>query len=134
MSVIRQELEVRLLAFAESRNPELPIAWEGDSFIRPDPPAPFLESVLVPESTKDVTVDGLRQRRRGCLQVNIWYPVDGTGSGGVSAIAEALVSAFPLVPKTGTVSIESTPHVGRPLGDIAGWRITPVTIAYRYES
>lgn len=134
MSVIRQQLETRLLAFANSQTPKIPIAWEGSSFIRPDPPKPFLESVLVPESTVDVTVDGSRQRRRGCLQVNIWYPVDGKGSGGASAIAEALTQAFPLVPKTGTVSIESTPHVGRALGDIAGWRITPVTISYRYES
>jgi hypothetical protein len=66
--------------------------------------------------------------------VNIWYPVDGTGSGGREQIAEALTLAFPLVPKTGTVSIEATPHVARPLGDIAGWIITPVTITYRYES
>lgn len=134
MSVIRKELETRLLAFANSLSPKIPIAWEGSSFSRPSPPVPFLESVLVPESTKDVSVDGLRQRRRGCLQVNIWYPVDGRGSAGADAIAEALTAAFPLVPKTGTVSIESTPHVGRPLGDIAGWRITPVTISYRYES
>jgi hypothetical protein len=52
----------------------------------------------------------------------------------VEALADSLIDAFPVVPKTGAVSIESTPYASRPIEDEEGWVIVPVRIKYRYEN
>lgn len=131
MSPVREELELRLKAFATTHS--LPVAYEGMFFKKPDPPAPFLECFLIPALTKNVTVDGTRNREVGLFQVNVWAPA-GNGLKVADAIATNLVNAFPVVPKTGLVSIEQTPSKGKMMPDVAGWLIFPVTISYRYES
>lgn len=132
-NVIRTELESRLLALANSYSPKLPVALEGVKFNKPDPPSPFLECFMAASSTTNVTTDGNRIRQRGVFMVNVWCP-DGKGSGLNERIADAVIAAFPVVPKTGSTSIEQTPDASQAVIDVSGWRITPVTITYRYES
>lgn len=132
-NVVRTELEGRLLALANSYSPKLTVALEGVKFTKPDPPAPFLECFLISNSTTNVTTDGNRTRERGTFMVNVWCP-DGKGSGLNERIADAIIAAFPIVPKIGSTSIEQTPNASQAVIDVSGWRITPVTITYRYES
>lgn len=132
MTVIRQELETRLAEFATANN--LKVSYEGRVFTKPS--TAFLECFIVAKNVKNVTTDGTRKRQRGVFQVNVWYPT-GTplsGSGPIEIIASNLVDAFPIVPKTGNVSIEETPNQGTIITDVAGWLVLPVTISYRYES
>lgn len=120
---------MRLAEFAGS----IPVAFEEVAFEKPDPPALHLECTLHPAYTKDVTVDGSRQRETGVFKVNVWGPT-GQGTGDVEGLAIEVVKAFPLVPKVGSVSIEETPQRGSVIKDVPGWLIVPVTISYRYES
>ena len=129
---IRSELETRLQAFANSYTPALAVAWEGVAFDRSKQTTPWLQPVLTSSNTINVTTDGLRIRILGNFMVNVWCP-DNKGSKTNDDISSALVSAFPIVPKTGNVSVEQTPNSSQAIVDASGWRITPVTIKYRYE-
>ena len=130
--VIRSELETRLAAFAAAQSPPLPVAWEGIPFTKPTTGG-YLEPFLISASTVNPDVAAKRSREVGVFQVNIYFP-DGTGSAPCSNVAIALISAFPVVPKTGLVSIEQTPNAARALLDTSGWRVVPVSIKYRYEA
>lgn len=129
---IRSELEVRLFAFAAAQNPPLEIATEDRAFTKGT--LPFLECFLIPASTNNVTTDAKRIRLRGVFQVNVWVPSGKNKLAEGEAIAQGIIDAFPVVPKQGTVSIESTPEYSKALNDVAGWRIIPITIDYRVES
>jgi hypothetical protein len=131
---LRSELEVRLEDWASSQDPAIPIAWEGVSFVRPEgveETTAYLQPFLMPALTVNPTVDGTRSRLTGIFQINIWTR-ENFGSAYGEEIAESLINLYPVVPKTGTVSIEQTPSVTQALYD-AGWRIVPLTIRYRQE-
>ncbi len=68
----------------------------------------------------------------GFFQVNCWVQ-NGTGLRAGRQIAESIVNLFPVIPKTGSVSVDTTPSVGKPLHDPSGWIVVPVLIKYRYE-
>lgn len=131
MTTIRQELEQRIAAVASSLIPPIPVVYEDVPFTKPTT-SPFVECFLTPSVTKDVTVDGTRQRELGTLQINIWVP-SGKGAATGERLAQAFISAFPIVPKTGSVSIEQTPYMSRAITDVSGWRIIPITTSYRRE-
>lgn len=131
MITVRQELETKLKAFADAQVPIVPVAFEDTSFTKPTD-APFLECVIVPAATVNVTVDGNRTRELGVMQVNVWYP-SGKGAGKGEALANKVIAHFPVVPISGTVVITQTPFKSRAIKDESGWRIVPVTINYRQE-
>jgi hypothetical protein len=127
---VRSELESRIKAWAESQSPAVPVSWEGVAFNKPLDGV-FIQPFILPAQTQNPTVDGNRTRELGILHVNCWSP-DGIGMGRVEALADKIVSLFPILPKTGTVSIERTPSKQAPM--VAdGWRILPVVIYYRRE-
>ncbi len=130
MTTVRQELEVRLAAFAAAQVPPLKVAYEDRPFTKPD--VPFLECFIVPSATLTVTVDANRTRELGVMQVNVWVPT-GKGPGVGEGIADGIIAAFPVIPIVGTVCIVSQPYKSRAVLDEAGWRIVPVTIMYRHE-
>jgi hypothetical protein len=130
--IIRSELESRLKAWADAQVPKVPIAFEGMAFTKPADGV-FLEPTLVPSITLDVDVSAKRKRRYGIFNVNCWAK-SGTGMRQVETLAQGIVDAFPIYPKVGAVSIESTPFVHGHENDASGWLIVPVTIQYRYES
>jgi hypothetical protein len=130
--IIRSELESRLKTWADAQVPKVPVAFEGMAFTKPSTGV-FLEPTLIPMSTEDANVSGTRKRCYGVFHVNCWAK-SGTGMRQVETLAQSIVTLFPLLPKTGAVSIESTPFVHEHDTDPAGWLIVPVTIQYRYES
>ena len=131
-NINRVELETRLKTFADSYTTPMKIAYEGIPFTKPSPAVPFLECVMTGSTTTNVTTDGKRIRIRGNFMVNVWCP-DGKGSKQNDEISQALIDAFPVIPKTGFTSIEQTPNAAQAVIDVSGWRITPVTMMYRYE-
>lgn len=131
MTTIRQELETRLSVFAAALSPPVPVSYENVSFNRPAT-GPFLECFVNSGSTVNVTVDGTRTRERGVFQINVWFP-SGGGMAKPELLAAQIVAAFPVVPKTGNVSIEQTPNTKQALLDVSGWIIIPISCMYRYE-
>ena len=129
-AIIAAHFEGILATWAAAQSPAIPVAYESVPFTKPT--TRYLECFLIPANTKDVTVDGTRQRYMGTFQINVWVP-DGKGRGAGDVIAAALVDLFPIVPKTGNVSVETTPTVSRAIKDVAGWRVIPVTLTYRLE-
>jgi hypothetical protein len=130
--IIRAELETRLKAWADSQVPKIPVAFEGVSFTKPNN-GPMLECFLLPSATLDSNVSGTRKTRLGIFHVNVWAQ-SGKGMGQAESLAQSIVDLFPMLPRQGTVSIESTPFAGDHQDDIAGWLGIPVTIQYRHES
>lgn len=130
MTNARSELTVRLAALAASLS--VPVSYENVAFTKPLNNGPFLEMFIVPAYTKDVTVDGTRQRLTGFMQCNVWCP-QGKGTKQGEDIANAIVSAFPVVPKTGAVSVEATPTIKQAVLDTSGYRIIPVCVEFRME-
>lgn len=128
-TLIRAELEGRLQAWATAQGVQ--VAWENVSFTKPT--TKFVEPIFIPAVTINSNVSGRRATYLGALQVNCWAPI-GTGMGQVMTLAESLIAAFPLLPKTGAVSIESTPSAKKPILDESGWVVVPVLIKYRYEA
>lgn len=131
MATVRQELEARLATFAASQVPSLPVAWEGVPFVKPT--TAWLECYLASAGTLSVTVDASRNRERGTLSVNVWVP-SGWGVGKADALSQAVVRAFKVVPKQGSVSIEAPGNTGKIMMDVAGWIAIPISFPYRYES
>lgn len=126
---IRSELETPLAAFAAAQN--IPVAWEGVPFVAPTT-GPYLQSYLLGSVTTNASVDGTRQRVRGTFQINVVVH-DGLGSEAVDALAAQVVALYPLLPKTGTVSIEQPPQTGAAIL-VVDKRYIPIKIAYRQET
>lgn len=134
-SIIRAELASRLKDWAEAQVPPIPaIAFQNVPFTKPgSPPVPFLETLLIPNTTLNKELSGNRKTYMGIFQVNCWGGY-GRGMRQVEDIAQAVINLYPMLPKSGPVSIESTPTAERPLWDTTGWVIVPVTIKYRMET
>jgi hypothetical protein len=131
-AIIRATLESRLKAWADSQTPKIPIAFEGAPFTKPTTGA-YLQPLLIPNITLNSDLSGKRNTLLGIFEVNCWIQ-SGRGMGGVEQIVNNIVNLFPVVPKTGNVSVENTPHAERPMVDDSGWIIVPVVIMYRYEN
>lgn len=132
-AVIRAELEARLKAWADSQTPEVKVAWENIHFTKPAEGSLWLEPILVPNDTMNKELSTKRKTYLGIFQINCWAP-SGKGMGQVEKLAQSLIDLFPVLPKTGLVSIEKTPTAEKPLLDNSGWVIVPVTIQYRMET
>jgi len=127
---IRNEVETKVKAWADSQNPVIPIAFENVPFTKPD--GTFIELYIIPATTVNTTVGAKRATMLGTIQLNI-HAKEGVGTKTSEDIAQSLINLFPVVPKTGTVSIEQTGSIMNPLYD-AQWRITPVRFRYRQEN
>lgn len=132
-SVIRAELDGRLKAWASAQTPKVPVAFEGLAFTKPTDGV-FLESFLLPAATFNTDITASKERRIGVYQVNCWAKNTGRGMKVVEQLAQNVANLFPVVPKTGVVSIEQPPHVEDSILDPSGWIIVPVVIRYRHES
>ena len=128
--IIRLELENKLDQWNAAQATKLKIAHEGVPFTKPD--TTFLEIYFIPSATVNKNINGTRYTMYGTMQINI-YNKDGNGTKEAETIAQSLIDWFPVFPKTGKVSIESTGTIQNPLSD-AQWGVTPVRFRYRYES
>lgn len=138
----RSELENRLKVFADNfvnvSNIDpgplpLPVALENASFKRPNPPAPYLECFLARGDTISATVDAMRNRERGVWAVNCYVP-SNLGMGLLERIVQGVLDTFRVIPKLGTVSIESPGNTSKMVIDAAGWACIPITFPYRVET
>lgn len=130
--IIRAELETRLKMWAASQPTKIPVAYEGVAFTKPTD-GMYLETFLLPTDVIDSDLAATRKRYIGIFQVNCWAK-SGKGMGQVEQLAQNIIDLFPILPKTGAVSIERTPYAEGSILDDTGWIIVPVTIEYRYES
>lgn len=131
-STIRSILETQLKTWADAQVPKIPIAFEGNSFTKP-PTGGFVEPILIPNVTVNNDLSGKRKTYHGIFEVRCWHP-SGKGMGGVEKLATRIINLFPLLPKSGNLSVENTPYAEQPDFDAAGWIIVPVLILYRYET
>lgn len=127
---LRNELESKLLAWANSQTPQIKIAFENIEFTKPD--TTFMEVYIIPATSVNPTVDVKRVSLYGTFQCNI-YTKAGEGTKKAEDLAQSLIDLFPVVPKSGTVSIEQTGSIMNPLYD-SQWRILPVRFRYRQEN
>jgi hypothetical protein len=132
-TVIRAILEGRLKTWADAQTPKVLFAPENIGFTKPDDGTLYVEPILIPNVTMNNEVSGARKTLLGLFQVNCWAP-KGSGMRPGETLAQSVIDLFPLVPKFGPVSIESTPHADPPIKDDANWVIVPVLVKYRYES
>lgn len=132
LSTIRAELESRLKTWADAQVPKIPVSYQNVSFTKPANYAPFVECFLLPVPTLNKEITGKRKTMTGLFQVNVWAP-KGKGMGQAETLAQGVVNAFPILPKS-AVSIESTPYAESPTLDDSGYVIVPVLIKYRYEA
>lgn len=130
-SLIRDELESRLIAWADAQVPKIPIAFQAAPFKKPA--TPYVEAFLIPNDTVQYEVSGRRNTYMGLFQINCWAP-SGNGMGAVEALSQSVIALFPVLPKVGAVSVERTPSAGKSILDPSGWVIVPVTVTYRMES
>lgn len=125
---IRSEIEVRLAAVAASLN--LPVAYQNMMFTKPLN-GKWLELFFLKSVSKNRTTDGKGYRVRGLFQINVYGPLN-VGMGALDSTVDAVIAAFPVVPKVGTVSIEQ-PLTDGPGLIVATSIMIPITGLYRVE-
>lgn len=130
-ALIRQALETRLKAWADVQTPKPPVAYQNVSFTKPTT-GYWLESFLIPSSAHERETSASKKTYLGMFQVNVWTP-RGIGMQIAERTADSIVASFPVVPKIGVVSVEST-KVDASISDESGWVAVPVLINYRYET
>lgn len=129
---IRAALESRLKTWADAQS--IKVAYQSVAFTKPSPPAPFLEATLIPNVAMNRDVAATHERHLGFFQVNCWAP-SGLGMGQAEALAQSVKALYPVMPKTGSVSVETPPKIDKALVDpTEAWVIVPVLITYRYEA
>jgi hypothetical protein len=135
MTTPRQELEVRLAAFAAAYSPVLTVSYENQPFTRPNPTpgTMWLECYFVSGPTVGVTTDASRNRERGTWVVNCWL-TSGVGMGKLDTLVAAVVKAFPVVPKQGQVSVEQPGSSSQAKLASDGWICVSISYPYRVES
>lgn len=128
---IRSELETRLKTFADAQVPPIPIAWEGIPFTPPKDGAFFEVKMLAPiSSSSNVAASNIRTR--GNFQINV-VDRDGVGPKKIEDLVDQVMALYPMLPKTGTVSIEQPVQKSAAIL-LLDKRIIAVTVNYRQEN
>lgn len=126
-------MESRLKTWADAQSPVIKIAFQNIGFAK-STGVPFLECVLIPNVSMNRDVAAQHERHLGFFQVNCWAP-SGAGMGQAEGLAQSVKTLYPVVPKTGSVSVESPPKIDQAIPDTSGaWVIVPVLIPYRFEA
>lgn len=127
----RSEIETRINTWAKAQTPPVPVAFEGVNFTKPVN-GPYIEVYMlgVNSRNRDVAANGVRTY--GMFQINCYAPAN-KGMGEVEALRDSMVALFPVLPKTGMVSIEAPlSWSGSTVAD--GNAFVPVRGNYRTES
>jgi hypothetical protein len=127
---VRSEIESKLLQFATTQIPQIPVAVEGVEFVKPAN-GRYMEIMLLDtaRNNRNVAADGVRVS--GMFQINC-YAKSGYGMGEVEALRDAVMALYPVIPKMNSVSIEA------PLSATKGYPVDTtvcisVTGQYRVE-
>jgi hypothetical protein len=127
----RSEIETRVLNWAKAQTPAIPVAIQGRTFNRPTS-GPYLEVWLLGDEkvSRNVSADS---RTYGMFQINCYSPANNTGMGPVESLRDSMVALFPVLPKTGTVSVDA-PLSSTSSDVIDGFLFVAVRGNYRIES
>lgn len=128
---IRLELQKKLTDWAKAQSPIIPVSIENIPFVKPAN-GPYLQIIFLSSSVVNPFLDGTYQRETGIMQVNVCVP-EGIGTKVESDIANSIRNLFPVIPKTGAVSIERPAQVSMAIVRDDGFRVIPVSISYRQE-
>lgn len=132
--IIRAAIETRLLAWAKSQTPPIPVAFENVDY-KPVTGQRFLQGHLMPADTLNPSEGAAHRRYHGLYQISVRTSI-GRGTTEASALTKAIEELFPratALPRANiNVRIDSTPTVG-PGGADEGFWMTPITIKYRAE-
>ncbi len=128
---VRTEIETRLATWAAAQSPIMPVSYESVAFIKPTASA-WLQIFFLDAINVNPDVAAERERETGVFQINICVP-QNKGTKERDALVTALKSLFPVLPKTGTVSIERPPAVSNGLNRTDGFYVTPLSFSYRQE-
>lgn len=129
---IRQEVEKTLLAYASAKIPKIPVAFEAVPFTKPST-GNWLELMFLEPVVINPTVDVLRTRKYGIIQINCCVP-DGQGMKALDQLTEEIVALFPVHDKTKfhTFTVEQTPKISSSFPDDK-FRVAVVRVKYRQE-
>lgn len=131
---IRAAFESRLSAWAGSKTPAIPIAWENVAFTPSN--YPYLRAFLLPAATDSQDLEGKHRAYTGIFQVSI-IGQTGKGAKAVEEIAQELESLFPLnlrIPVTGGNVLVYTPISEGPAMPDGGTFTLPVWCRYRMDT
>jgi hypothetical protein len=128
---VRSEIETRLNDWAKAQVPPIPVAFQNVKFTKPLSGS-YLELYFLGDNSmnRDLAASGVRTY--GMFQVNCFAPVN-TGMAQVEALAQSVKDLFPVLPKTGTVSIESPPNASGSY-EADTFVCVPVRVSYRVET
>lgn len=129
---LRQEVEKRLLAFADSQTPKISVAIEAVPFTKPDK-GKYLELVFIEPVVMNPTVDVTRVRMLGIIQIACYCP-DGKGMRAIDELTQAVAALFPVTDKQAfeTFTVEQTPKISSSFPDDK-FRCAVVRVKYRQE-
>lgn len=127
---IRSEIESRLATWANLQNPKIPVSYENVSFVKPKT-GQYLEVFLLDSISINPEISASDTRVIGTFQVNCYSPL-GCGMASVEALAQNIIDLYPVLPKTGTVSIEAPLDAASGM-IVEGYMCVPVSGRYRSE-
>jgi hypothetical protein len=128
---IKTELQKRVTDFATAQS--IPVALPNVPFTKPSiSTGKFLEVIFLGSVTINPDIGAVSERETGVMQINVCVPL-GQGDGIGDSLAANIKNLFPVVPKTGTVSIERPANIAQSITREDGWRVIPISISYRQE-
>jgi hypothetical protein len=128
---VKVELQKRLTDWATTQS--IPVAKENVPFTKPSSSTgKYLEVMFLNSSVITPHLAGLGEREFGIMQINVCVP-QGQGAGPGDALVANVKTLYPVVPKTGTVSVERPVQVSQAFTRDDGFRVIPLTVYYRQE-
>lgn len=127
---LRSEIETKLAAFAASQTPPIPVAYENKKFTKPSDGF-YMEVVFLNSKPISNNLSASGVRMYGKFQISCYGKL-GVGMSSIEALAQSIVDLYPVIPKTGTVSIEQPLSAGQGIV-VDNFICIPITGNYRVE-
>lgn len=127
---VQSEIEGKLIAWATGQG--FKVALENVPFVKPTTGEAYLELDWLGSLTRNQVLAATKEREIGMFQICVCTK-SGKGKKKLNEIITGIKVLFPVLPKTGTVSIERPVQVAQGITRDDGWYATPLTISFRQE-